>query len=221
MSDERDATDPHAPDSRNPEPTDADQNAAAASSQTADATTGEPTQATDPHPTAVTDAAIQPQRQKRREVLGTATIAAALVVLFLTVPLSNRDWAAWWLILISAGALFLFISTLWRSISRGANLMRLVNLLLIVVIVFAFGFYTVATNMPGEFEGIETRIDALYFTLTTMTTTGYGDIHATGQIGRVLVPLAFVFDIIFLGLLGAELGRLASQGRGKNTEAAS
>ncbi len=156
--------------------------------------------------------AAEPRRNNRwQDALGTVIVAIALVTLFLTVPLSLRNGTAWWLFVVSAGSLLLFVSMLVRIISRGANLVRLVNLLLTVVTVFALGFYAVATNMPGEFTGIETRIDALYFTLTTMTTTGYGDIHATGQVGRVLVSVAFVFNIVFLGLFGAELSKLAGQ----------
>lgn len=158
-------------------------------------------------------------RRRRQDTAGTALAALALVVLFLTVPISHRDGTAWWLIALAALALAVFLVVLVRVISRGANLVRLVNLLLTVVIVFAFFFYAVATNMPGEFVGIETRVDALYFTLTTMTTTGYGDIHASGQVGRVLVSLAFVFDVVFLGLFGAELSRLA--GRRERRAAAS
>ncbi len=88
---------------------------------------------------------------------------------------------------------------------RGANLFRLLNLLMTVVVAFALGFYAVAVNTSGQFVGIRTRVDSFYFVLTTMTTTGYGDIHATGQLARILVSLAFIFDVIFLGLLGAEL----------------
>ena len=60
---------------------------------------------------------------------------------------------------------------------------------------------------PAEISGLDTRIDALYFTLTTMTTTGYGDIHATGQLARVLVSVVFVFNIVFIGMLGSQLSK--------------
>jgi len=145
-----------------------------------------------------------------RDALSTIGVAVALVALFLTVPLSSRDGTPWWFVTIAIAAFMLFLLALSRTVIRGANLFRLLNLLLTVVTVFAFGFYTIAVNIPGEFDGIATRIDALYFTLTTMTTTGYGDIHATGQLARIVVSFALVFDVVFLGLVGAELSRLAS-----------
>nr|WP_272928868.1 ion channel [Leucobacter chromiireducens] len=98
---------------------------------------------------------------------------------------------------------------------RGSNLFRLLALLLVVAVACALGIFTVAREMPGQFSGIETRIDALYFTLTTMTTTGYGDIHAVGQFARALVSLILVFDLVFLGLFGAELSRIAQRTLGR------
>lgn len=76
-----------------------------------------------------------------------------------------------------------------------------------MVIAVSLGFYALAVNSPAEISGLDTRIDALYFTLTTMTTTGYGDIHATGQLARVLVSVVLVFNIVFIGMLGSQLSK--------------
>lgn len=64
-----------------------------------------------------------------------------------------------------------------------------------------------ATNVEGELVGIATRIDALYFSTVTMTTVGYGEIHATGQVARALVTMQLVFDVAFLGVLASLLSR--------------
>jgi len=63
------------------------------------------------------------------------------------------------------------------------------------LLVFALGDYVVANTRPGEFVGLRTRVDALYFALTTLTTVGYGDVHAQGQIARVAVCAQMVFSI--------------------------
>jgi len=149
----------------------------------------------------------------RRDAWVTVAVVVALLVVFATLPLSNRDGQQWWLIVLAVIALALLMGMLLRMVARGANLFRLLNLLLTVVITLALSFYAMASNMSGQFAGLHTRIDALYFTLTTMTTTGYGDIHATGQLARVVVSLAFVFDVVFLGLVGAELSNLAARRR--------
>lgn len=153
------------------------------------------------------------RRRVSRDALVTVGVFIALTVLFLTVPVSQRDLSDWWILVLVVAAIGLLAGLVMRMIARGQTLFQLLNLLLIVVAVVALGFYAVAVNSPGEFDGIETRVDALYFTLTTMTTTGYGDIHATGQLAKLLVSLVFVFDLIFLGVLGAQVANMAKQAR--------
>ncbi|PGH45913.1 Ion channel [Micromonospora sediminicola] len=74
-------------------------------------------------------------------------------------------------------------------------LTRLAVALIAGLLVFALADYVVADTRPGEFVGLHTRIDALYFALATLTTIGYGDVHAQGQIARVAVCAQMVFSI--------------------------
>ncbi len=74
----------------------------------------------------------------------------------------------------------------------------LVLALMISVLGFALGFYVMALRDPTQIAGLHTRVDALYFTLTTLTTTGYGDIHAAGQGARVLVMIQMIFNFAIL-----------------------
>ncbi|MGX1612714.1 potassium channel family protein [Micromonospora chalcea] len=74
-------------------------------------------------------------------------------------------------------------------------LTRLAVALIAGLLVFALGDYVVANTRPGEFVGLRTRVDALYFALATLTTVGYGDVHAEGQIARVAVCAQMVFSI--------------------------
>jgi len=48
---------------------------------------------------------------------------------------------------------------------------------------------------------IDGYIDALYFTVTTLTTTGFGDIILTGNLGRLLAVFIMVAGVaLFLRL---------------------
>lgn len=69
------------------------------------------------------------------------------------------------------------------------------------ILAFAFSYLVLDRNQPDQLVGLETRLDALYFAATTMTTVGFGDIHAAGQIARALVLLQLVFDVVVLALI--------------------
>ena len=85
----------------------------------------------------------------------------------------------------------------------------LLTLLSLVAVVFAFGYLLLENASPGQFAGLETRTDSLYFTLSTLATVGFGDVHAVGQVGRALVSTQIVFDLVFVAALIATLsGRL-------------
>lgn len=99
----------------------------------------------------------------------------------------------------------LAVATIWELRRPGDPVSRLVVLLVLVVVCFASGFYILATTSAGEFSGIETRTDALYFTIVTMATIGYGDIHPIGQAARVLVMFAIVFNLVFVAALASAI----------------
>jgi hypothetical protein len=75
------------------------------------------------------------------------------------------------------------------------------GLLLTVVVSLAF-FATVYYKMshsPGQFSGLQTRTDGLYFTLVTAATVGYGDITPVSQTARIVVMVQIVFNLVFIG----------------------
>lgn len=87
---------------------------------------------------------------------------------------------------------------------RGDQDVRLQTLLILIelsAVVFALGFFWLERTRPGEIAGLQTKTDSLYFTVTTMATVGYGDVHAAGQIARVLVLVQIAFNVVFVGAL--------------------
>lgn len=66
--------------------------------------------------------------------------------------------------------------------------------------IFSLGYYLLAVQQPEQFSGLSTRLDALYFSMTTMSTVGYGDIHA----GSARPPAGdgqLVFNLVFVASL--------------------
>jgi hypothetical protein len=66
------------------------------------------------------------------------------------------------------------------------------------LLLFALIDYAVAVRWPGQFNGLETRVDALYFALSTQLTVGFGDVSAKGQGARLLLcaQMTFNFTVI-------------------------
>ncbi|NIJ42068.1 voltage-gated potassium channel [Parvibaculum indicum] len=78
-----------------------------------------------------------------------------------------------------------------------AVIQAIVNLLVFIFVVTAVVYVIQQPINPG----IGNYIDALYFTVTTLTTTGFGDITLTGTSGRLLAVIIMVFGVaLFLRL---------------------
>jgi voltage-gated potassium channel len=72
------------------------------------------------------------------------------------------------------------------------------NLLVFIFVITAFVFVL----QEGRNEQIGNYIDALYFTITTLTTTGFGDIILEGSVGRLLAIIIMVVGVsLFLRLV--------------------
>ncbi|MFG3054267.1 potassium channel family protein [Kitasatospora sp. NPDC048239] len=87
----------------------------------------------------------------------------------------------------------------------------LVFLICLSLTVFAGTYFVLAAN-PGEFIGLTTRLDALYFTIVTMATVGYGDITASGQGPRLVVILQIVYNFVFLATAAGTLAQAVRSG---------
>lgn len=74
-------------------------------------------------------------------------------------------------------------------------------MLMLLVVTFSLAFYLLDLAEPAQLSGLHTRTDALYFTLSTMTTVGYGDVHAEGQVARGLVCALIVFSVVVVASL--------------------
>jgi voltage-gated potassium channel len=153
------------------------------------------------------------QRDGRQAWLRQGLSLSGLLLLFYAAPVSDLDLTG--RTVLSVALILLGVSCLGWAITaqvrrqlqagRDADVQGLVMLLELVAIVFAFGYYLLEFTTPGQIVGLETRTDALYFTVSTLTTVGYGDVHAVGQLARGMVILQIVFDVVFVAALVATL----------------
>lgn len=132
-------------------------------------------------------------------------------------------------IVISVTALLAGVTLLaWLTVRQAQRLLRrsgeeavrldsLVFLVVVVVPMFALGFFALAQADPDQFASLDTKTDALYFALSTLATVGFGDVHATGQLARGLVTLQIAFDVVIVAtlvsLLTAQIRERAAAGR--------
>jgi hypothetical protein len=133
-----------------------------------------------------------------RLFLGTA----ALVAVYFAVPVRNDGSLLVRTVLTAAGlavATALIVREVKHQINRqSAPLWGLALAVIGGVLAFAMADYVIAFTKPGEFDDLSTRLDALYFALTTLATVGYGDVHAVGQIARAAVSIQMVFNLVVL-----------------------
>ncbi|MGK8522060.1 potassium channel family protein [Nocardia asteroides] len=102
---------------------------------------------------------------------------------------------------------------------------RINDVLLVVCVVvtfFALYYYVLESRAPGQFAGLNTRTDALYYTVVTLGTVGYGDVHAVGPAAKVATMVQIVFDLGVIGTLIAIstshiAQRLGAAQRGRST----
>lgn len=68
---------------------------------------------------------------------------------------------------------------------------------------------------PGAFhkpEGSDTRSEMLYFSLVTLTTLGYGDIHPIAPLARILAGVQSAFGTLYIAVL---IGRIVGAFRAR------
>jgi voltage-gated potassium channel len=149
----------------------------------------------------------QPQLPLRGSSRATLAVTAATVTgglaLYGVAPMQGRH--AWVGLLLGLGALVVIVPL---TVSRARSLLvsdrpildaieTLVLLFTLLVLGFASG-YVVLSQHAGQLATVDTKIDALYFTLTTLSTVGFGDAHAVGQTARVVVSVQMVVNLVFI-----------------------
>ncbi|WP_078947931.1 potassium channel family protein [Streptomyces griseus] len=151
-------------------------------------------------------------------------IVAALITAYYLLPLDKAEQASD-AALLACGLLGVLLVFLWelRAIARSPHprlkaVEALAATLVLFLVLFAGVYYLLEDASPGSFSEPLTRTDALYFTLTTFTTVGFGDITARSQTGRVLTMLQMTGGLLIVGvaariLSGAIRVGLQRQGR--------
>jgi voltage-gated potassium channel len=151
-------------------------------------------------------ASARRRRQVGLGVLRSLAAAIVLVGLYYLLPLDHLASVPLE-VTLTAGLLILVAVATWQVrqvIKARSPALRAAEALAttvpLFVLLFASAYFAMARASPASFSHHLTRTDALYFTVTTFSTVGYGDITPVSETARLVVTAQMILDLLALGL---------------------
>ncbi len=145
-----------------------------------------------------------------RAAIGLAGLAIALAVV--AAITGTRGWlsagALLEVALLSAATVAVLLRVVTASEVSSRTILGAISVYAILGLLFTFLYATVERLQGGPFFGEiadPQNSDFLFFSFTTLTTTGFGDLVPAGQPGRMLAGLEMMIGQIFLVTLVARL----------------
>lgn len=144
--------------------------------------------------------------------------SAVSIAIFFTIPYDGmvRNNQAVLRLIVGLGLLALVVVLLVRRI-RSAPLPQLKALEALVVVLMKFiclfaGTYLMVSHFDSSaFDEPLTHVSALYFTVVTFGTVGFGDIVAQSDFARLLVSVQIILDFVFIAAILRALISVAQQ----------
>ena len=177
------------------------------------------------HPYEHRMAEVWHDRERRRAIVGTTVrtllAVAIMIVAFVVIPpgaVVRGDDA----LRVTIGVLMILAVIVWQvraiyndpvpEFRAGASLVLLSVLL---VLVFAMTYCAIYVADPTSFSEPMTNSTSIYFTVTTLATVGYGDVHAVTQGARWVVTVQMIVNLTLVVALGRVLLAAARVGRSR------
>lgn len=142
-------------------------------------------------------------RHKLRDLMHPASIADIIVIISLLAPLAGEGFAFLRVMrtlrLLRSYNVLTLLRKDFKAFKRNElTIFSALNLATFVFITTALVFETQHLTNPD----ITNYADALYFTVATLTTTGFGDITLPGSTGRLLSVVIMIFGVsLFIRLV--------------------
>jgi hypothetical protein len=136
-------------------------------------------------------------------LITTALLVVGACVVYAFIPLTGED--SWLGGLIGLATILLVIPvTVWRVRAINTSerpIFEAAEAVVLMLIMLVLGFSAVYMNLSdrqSQMSGITNKIDAVYFTVTTLSTVGFGDVHAVGRLARLVVVLQIATDFALI-----------------------
>jgi len=147
-----------------------------------------------------------PHRAAAVGIVRALAAAVVLVVLYFVAPLDRvADIPGWVALPIAATGFSVLVGLQVRAILRapypGIRALEALGVTLpLFLVAFAATYFVQATEDAANFSQHIDRLDALYFTVTVFTTTGFGDITAVSSASRTTTTVQMVLDLLIIGI---------------------
>jgi voltage-gated potassium channel len=160
------------------------------------------------------------QPEWKRSIRQTILHVAGLCLVFTLIPISTEHW---WLglvigLLVVVGSVPLTVKRIKGVSTTHAPYLEAGLAILMMVAMVVIGFasmYMAMSKHNQQFPDIHTKLDAVYFTVTTLATVGYGDLVPGGQLARAIAMTQMIVDILVIGVAA----RLAMRVAGREADA--
>lgn len=145
-------------------------------------------------------------------VLQTAGLLA--VYYFMPVTTGERSFA----IRFVGSATLMALVLVWqvkRVIAAESRLFRSLTSLgfaiPLLVVLYSGLYLTLSIDDPAAFSEVLAKTDALYFTVTTLATVGYGDISPSSDLARIVAMTQMVANVTLIGFSVRIVSSMASK----------
>lgn len=125
--------------------------------------------------------------------------------LYFAAPFDGTTTAGEVIRLILCGVVFVafawwqFRSILRARVPQARAIAAVGALAALLIVLFSAIYLSLAAHNAATFNEPLDHVKAMYFTITTLTSVGYGDITPRTDPVRVLVSVQMIFDLILLG----------------------
>jgi voltage-gated potassium channel len=99
--------------------------------------------------------------------------------------------------------------------------LAMARLLPLFIVLFAWIYVSMSMSDPSTFSEPLSKPAALYFTITVLSTVGFGDITPVADAGRLLVSLQMICDLVVIGIIVKLITGVAKRARAQKTSAGS
>ena len=151
------------------------------------------------------------RRLAARSVVRSFLVSAAIFAVYALLPLS-RPVDVLTVLELVVGLVVVGALILWdlREIARSDHpRLRAVETLATVVplflVLFSSIYFLMERSDAGSFSTPLTRVDALYLSVTVLSTVGFGDITPVSEVARIIVTGQMLANLVLVGLVARVL----------------